>query len=37
MNVVNGSLASKGGFTAGEMEAKIDAILDMLQKRVPPL
>ena len=33
MKVVNGYLATKEGFTAGEMEAKIEAILDMLQKR----
>jgi hypothetical protein len=33
MKVVNGYLASKEGFTAGEMEAKIEAILDELQKK----
>ncbi|MGB7947379.1 MAG: FAD-dependent oxidoreductase [Candidatus Binatia bacterium] len=33
MRVVNEYLASKEGFTAGEMEAKIEAIIDMLQKR----
>jgi ferredoxin/flavodoxin---NADP+ reductase len=33
MKVVNGYLGSKEGFTAGEMEAKIEAILDMLQKK----
>ena len=37
MKVVNGYLGSKEGFTAGEMEAKIEAILDMLQKKVLPL
>ena len=33
MKVVNAYLATKEGFTAGEMEAKIEAILDMLQKK----
>ena len=33
MKVVNAYLATKEGFTAGEMEAKIEAILDLLQKK----
>jgi hypothetical protein len=33
MKVVNEYLATKEGFTAGEMEEKIEALLDTLQKK----
>ena len=33
MKVVNGYLSGKEGFTSGEMEAKIEAVLDMLEKK----
>jgi predicted nucleotide-binding protein (sugar kinase/HSP70/actin superfamily) len=33
MKVVNAYLSAKEGFTPGEMEAKIEAILDILDKK----
>ena len=35
MKVVNAHLAAKEGFTPGEMEAKIDTILDNCKKKAP--
>ena len=33
MKVVNAYLSAKEGFTSGEMEAKIEAIFDILEKK----